>query len=127
MSTCFKGIPSAGFSFNASVKIINASLKVVMNVPTQKVKFDLYKNQLYMVNLKNFSKRRSDDPASKLTSPASSLPFCIFFLYIKYLFTLRILFLSNLIRQTAAQSAFKDTQSAVEPSRNSESTRVLGH
>ena len=115
MSTCFKGIPSAGFSFNASVKIINASLKVLIKVPAQKVKFDLYKNQLYMANLKNFSKRCTDNPGSKLTSPASSLPFCVFFLYIKYLFMLRILFLSNLIRQMATQSAFKDIQSAVEP------------
>ena len=47
------------FLFNGNVKIINCSLNFPIKVPTQKAKVILYKNQIYIANLKNFSNPRS--------------------------------------------------------------------
>ena len=43
-----KDILKKVFSFNGYEKIINASLKYLTKVPTQKAKFNLYKNQTYI-------------------------------------------------------------------------------
>ena len=117
--------------FNVNVKIINASLKFVIKVPTQKAKFykNLYVNQISQTNFKSFSNHRSDT-ASILSSLNSSLQFLFAFLssYTKHVFMLSILFKSHLIRQSGTRRAFKDTQRALENLRSSESTqRALGH
>ena len=66
MNICFNGILQEGFLFDGNVKIINASLKFLITVATQKTKFNRYKNQIYIVDLKRFSNQRSDS-ASKLS------------------------------------------------------------
>ena len=122
--------------FNINVKIINASLKFVIKVPTQKAKFykNLYVNQIPQTNFKSFSNHRSDT-ASILSSLNSSLKFLFAFLssYTKHVFMLSILFKSHLIRQSGTRRAFKDTQRAEGTRRfkvlgeHSEGTRALGN
>ena len=67
------------FLFNFNVKIINASLKFLIKVPTQKAQFykNLYINQISQTNFKSFSNQRSDT-ASILSSLNFSLPFFSF-------------------------------------------------
>ena len=54
-----KGISEEGLLFNGNVKVINASLKFLIQVTIKKRKLNLYKNQIYIANLKNFSNQRS--------------------------------------------------------------------
>ena len=81
----------------------------------QKSKFGVrkIKHVADVANFKRFSNQRSDY-ASKLRSSESSLPLFVFFIYIKHLFIFRILFPSYVIRHSVTQSAFKDTQRALE-------------
>ena len=72
-----KGIPKEGFLFNSDIKIVNARLKFPTKKATEKVKFNFYKNDICMANLKSFSNQRSYS-ASKLSSWKSSLIFCLF-------------------------------------------------
>ena len=95
MNICLNGILQEGFLFDGNVKIINASLKFLIKVATQKTKFNLYKNQFYIVDLKRFSNQRSDS-ASKLSFLNSFLPFLTLFVYIKHLFILSISHLSRI-------------------------------
>ena len=46
--------------------MINASFKFLIKVPTQKAKFNLYENQVYLANLKSLLNQYSDT-ASKLS------------------------------------------------------------
>ena len=117
--------------FNVNVKIINASLKFLLKVPTQKAKF--YKNiQIKLIsqtNFKSFSNQRSD-AASILSTLILLYHFFLFaFLsfYMKQIFMLTILFKSHLIRHSGTGRAFKDTQRALEHLRHLESTWALGH
>ena len=117
--------------FNGNVKIINASLKFLIKVPTQRAKFcrKLYINQISQTNFKSFSNQRSDT-TSILSSLNSLLPFFLFpfpSFYMKHTFMLSILFKSHLIRHSGTGRAFKDTLRALEHSKHSESTRALGH
>ena len=127
--------------FNANVKIINTSLKFLIKVPTQKAKFykSLYINQISQTNFKSFSNHRSD--TTFIFSPLNfSLQFFFFFFlhsfaffaffsfYTKHIFMLSILFKSHLIRHSGTRREFKDTQTALENLRHSESTqRALWH
>lgn len=97
-------------NFCGNAKIV----KFLIQIPVRKIKFNLYKDQIYRANLKSFSNQLSD---STILS---------FFVYIKYIFILKILFQSSLMRHWTTQSAFEDTQTAAEHSKNSESTRALG-
>ena len=99
MNICLKGILQEGFLFDGNVKIINANLKFLIKVATQNTKFNFYKNEIYIVNLKSFSNQRSDS-ASKLSFPNSFLRFLTLFVYIKHL---SILSMSHLIRQWCRQ------------------------
>ena len=103
------------FLFNVNVKIINATLTLLLKVPTQKVRFSLHKNKISKTNFKSFPNQRSD----------------FFFLHIhktsKHLFMLSISFQSHLIRYSGTGRTFKDNQRALEHLRHSESTGALGH
>ena len=117
--------------FNGNVKIINASLKVLIKVLTQKAKFYkiFYINQISQTNFKSFSNQRSDTASilSSLNSFPPFFSFCIsFFLHETY-FMLSILFKSHRIRHSGTGRAFKDTLKVLEHLRHSESTRALGH
>ena len=117
--------------FYVNVKITNASLKFLIKVPTQKAKLykNLYINQISQTSFKSFSNQHSDT-ASILSPLNSSLQFffcCISFILHKHIFMLSILFKSHLIRHSGTRRAFKDTQSALEQLRHSESTQALGH
>ena len=83
MIVYLRGISNEGFLFNGSVNVTNVSLKFLIKVPTQKAKFSLYKNQIFIANPKGFSNYRSDF-ASKLSSSKSSLQFCLLS-YMKHL------------------------------------------
>ena len=95
MNICLNGILQEGFLLDGNVKIINASLKFLIKVATQKTKFNLYKNQFYIVDLKRFS-NQSSDSALKLSFLNSFLPFLTLFVYIKYLFILSVSHLSRI-------------------------------
>ena len=102
--------------FNCNVKIINASLKFLIKVPTQKAKFSQKSlhnilDQIFQTNFKSFSNQRSDT-ASKLSSLNSYLPF--FFLFALLRILLRILLKSHLIRHSGTELGFKETQTALE-------------
>lgn len=91
-------------------------------VPTQKIKFKLYKNQIYTVNLESFSIQRFDLIliSSKLNAPFS---FCFFHIH-KTSF-LYVAFCSNDIwSDIPARKA--NIQEALEHSRHLESTLALG-
>ena len=127
---CFKCISEGRFLFN--VKIINASLKFLIKMPTQKAKFlkNLCINEISQTNFKSFSNQHSDI-ASILSSLNSSLPllsYSISFFYMKHVVMLGISFKSHLIRHSGTGRVFKDTLRALEHLRHSESTqRALGH
>ena len=91
-----KCISWESFVFNVNFK----SLKFLIKVQTQNKKFSLYKNQV---------DKRSNSP-SKLSPSTSPVPFLSLFVYKKHLFIPNILFL------------LKDTERALEHSRQSEST-----
>ena len=120
--------------FNCNVKIINASLKFLIKVPTQKAKFSQKSlhnilDQIFQTNFKSFSNQRSDT-ASKLSSLNSCLhfffPFCLhFFLFPQNIFFC-LVFCSSLIRHSGTRRAIKDTQRALGHLRYSESSRALG-
>ena len=105
------------FPFNSNA---NASLKFLIMVSPQKRKFNPYRNQIYIANLRTFSNQRSVS-ALKLSFLKSSLPFVSLFMCIKHLFILRILFQSNLIRRSVTHSASINTRWALEDSSHSES------
>ena len=125
----WKDISEECFLFNGNV---NASLKSLLKVPTQKEKFNLHKNQTYLANLKPFS-NHSSVSASKLSSLKSSLPFLSLFTSIKHLLIISILFQSYLISYSGTQSAFKDSaHSNIHIKRrtlegHSDTQRVLEH
>ena len=96
-----------------------------MKLLTQKAKFSLWKSQIQIANLKNFSNQFFDS-ASRLSSSKSYLTFLSLFIYIKHLFVISTSFQSHLIRHSVMQKAFKDTQMALKHSRHSESTRAPG-
>ena len=88
------------FHFGGNVKIINPTLRFLMKVLTQKIKINLYKNQIYKANLNSFSNQCSDS-VSKLSSSKSPLPFC------------HILYTSNIFLQLgtlALRRHLEDTQ-----------------
>lgn len=62
---------------HGNVKVSDASLKFVIRVPTRKIKFSLFKNQINIANLKKFPNWLSDS-APKLSFPKTFLPFCLF-------------------------------------------------
>ena len=107
-----KDLSEYGFWFNGKVNIIDTNLEVLKKVSTQEAKIKLYKNQIDMANLKNFSKH--------------FLPFFFFFLYIKNIFILGVSLQSNLIRHWDVQSAFKDSQGVLQHLRHSDRNWVFG-
>ena len=112
--------------FNINVKIINASLKFLIKMPTQKAKFykNIYINQISQTDFKSFSNQRSD--TALILIPLNFFAFLSF--YTKHIFILSILFKSHLIRHSGTRRTCKDTERALEHLRYSESTkRALGH
>ena len=88
MIICLKCIPEEGFLFNVNIRIINASVKFLIKVPTQKAKFckHLYINQISQINFKSFSNQRYDT-ASLNSSLQFFFCFCIsFFLHETYFY-----------------------------------------
>ena len=88
---CLKCISEERFLRNVSAKIINASLKCLIKVATQKAKFYkyIYINQIYQTNFKSFSNQRSDTVSisSSVNSSLSFFSFCIsFFLHETYFY-----------------------------------------
>ena len=112
MIICIKEILEERISFNGIVKIIYVSKKYSKEAPTQKAKFNLYENQIYIANFKIFS-NKCFGSAYKLSSSKSSLPFLLLFIYMMYLFILSILIQSQMIRHLGTQSAFDETQRAL--------------
>ena len=55
MIICLKAISEEGCLFNGNAKITYTSPKLIIKVPTQKIKINLYKNQIYIADLKSFS------------------------------------------------------------------------
>ena len=82
-------------------KIINTGLKFLVKVPTQKVKYNLYKNQICITNLKYFSNQFSD--STSISSP----------------------FQSQLIRYLGTRNALKDTANIQGTREGEGGTRVL--
>ena len=107
MIICLKCISEERSLFNVTVKIINASLKFLIKVPTQKAKVykNLYINQISQTNFRSFLNQAR---------------------ILKHIFMLSILFKSQLIRHSCTRSAFKDTQRALEHLKHWESTCKLG-
>ena len=106
-----------------SGKIINASLKFLIKLPTQKAEFlQKFFYKISQTNFKSFSNQRFDT-ASKFISTISFS----FWIYMKHLFMFNIPFKSHLIRYSGTGHAFKDIQRALEHLRHSEGTRALGH
>ena len=89
-------------------------------VSPQKRKFNPYRNQIYIANLRTFPNQRSVS-ALKISFRKSSPPFVSLFMFIKHLFILSILFQSNLIRRSVTHSASINTQWALEHSSHSKS------
>ena len=107
------------------IKIIDVSLEFLIEVSTQKTKFNLYNDQIYMANLKRFS-NQSSHSTSDLSFSKSSLPLLSLFVCIKHLFVRSVLFQSYLLGNLGMQSTFEETQRVVENSRHPEITRALG-
>ena len=78
-------------------KSLNASLTFPLKLSTQKVRLNLYENQISKTNFKSFSNQRSD------------------FLFLRAL------------RHSGTRRTFRDSQRALEHLRHSESTRALGY
>ena len=104
MIICLKGISEDCFSVNSNVKIINVSLKFFIKVPVIKAKLNLYQN-----NLKSLLNQRSDSTS-------------VFVHVHRTLFLFSLLFQLHLTRHSGLQSAYKETQRALEYSRHSEGT-----
>lgn len=102
-----KGILEEGFAFNSNGKIIEPSLKFLKKVSTEKVKFNFYKTQIYIANLKSFWKQGSDS-ASKISFSKSFLAFLPLLIYIRHL---SILLKSHLIRHSGAKCISRHSKS----------------
>ena len=100
------------------ITIINASLKFLKKMPVQKEIFRFHENPISIANLL----------INALILIQSLVPQNLLYhfrLFHIHLFILSFLLQSHLIRHLGTQSVFKDSQSALEHSRDSESTREL--
>ena len=115
----FKTHSREGLSFNGNVKIINATLKFLMNMPTQKAKLNFAKDKSRQSRIPVRSQSR------RLFKKTLWFWFKIYFL--KTFFTIFLFFYLQNISFYAfilfyTQSAFKETQSVTKHSRHSEGT-----
>ena len=119
------------------IKIFDVSLEFLIEVSTQKIKFNLYNDQIYIANLKRFS-NQSSHSTSDLSFSKSSLPLLSLFVCMKHLFIRSALFQSYLyllgnsgiraykvhLKRLRGQSKIQDTQRLLG---HSEGTWALGH